>query len=322
MHTTNGFNSTPVAPAGERDVSVLSHLRQTEVFRDYQNAFETTTGLPLALRAAGSFDSPLRGSRRVNPFCALMAAKTKSCAACLQLQRRMEESVIAEPRTFECFAGLNESAVPVRMGENVIGYLQTGQVLLRSPSKSRFRDTVSQLSAWEAEGDMGRWEAAYYRTRVLPKRQYESILRLLAIFAEQLALLSHQIMMRVAVADSPAIAKARRFMAENLSEELSLARVAHVANMSPVYFCKVFRREGGVGFTEYLARQRVEVVKHQLLIPQMRVSEAAFAVGFQSLSQFNRVFRRIVGEAPSDYRERIQNASAGSAERSAHAYAA
>ena len=92
--------------------------------------------------------------------------------------------------------------------------------------------------------------------------------------------------------------------------------------MSPVYFCKVFRREGGVGFTEYLARQRVEVVKHQLLIPQMRVSEAAFAVGFQSLSQFNRVFRRIVGEAPSDYRERIQNASAGSAERSAHAYAA
>ena len=57
-------------------------------------------------------------------------------------------------------------------------------------------------------------------------------------------------------------------------------------------------------FTEYLARIRVEMVKKLLLNPHTRISEAAFEVGFQSLSQFNRVFRRFAGESPSDYRGR------------------
>jgi len=46
-------------------------------------------------------------------------------------------------------------------------------------------------------------------------------------------------------------------------------------------------------------------VKHRLLDVNMRVSEAAYASGFQSLSQFNRVFLRVAGEPPSIYRERL-----------------
>jgi len=74
--------------------------------------------------------------------------------------------------------------------------------------------------------------------------------------------------------------------------------------MSPFYFCKVFRRETGLTFTDYLARMRVESVKTQLLVPHMYIGEAAFACGFQSLSQFNRVFRRFAGQAPSAFRMR------------------
>ena len=45
-----------------------------------------------------------------------------------------------------------------------------------------------------------------------------------------------------------------------------------------------------------------------MLNPHVRISEAAFAAGFQSLSQFNRVFRRIVGESPSVWRDRLHGA--------------
>jgi AraC-like DNA-binding protein len=54
-----------------------------------------------------------------------------------------------------------------------------------------------------------------------------------------------------------------------------------------------------------LARVRVEKVKNLLLNPHKRVSEAAYEAGFQSLSQFNRVFRRIAGLSPTVYRERL-----------------
>jgi AraC-like DNA-binding protein len=79
-------------------------------------------------------------------------------------------------------------------------------------------------------------------------------------------------------------------------------------NMSAFYFCKVFRKVTGVTFVEYLARLRVESVKTLLLDPHKRISEAAFEAGFQSLSQFNRVFRRVAGEAPTVYREKLHGA--------------
>jgi AraC-like DNA-binding protein len=78
--------------------------------------------------------------------------------------------------------------------------------------------------------------------------------------------------------------------------------VAQVVNRSACYFCKTFKDTTGFTFTDYLARTRVEAVKLMLLNPNMRVSEAAYAAGFQSLSQFNRTFRRIEGRSPMAWR--------------------
>jgi len=111
-----------------------------------------------------------------------------------------------------------------------------------------------------------------------------------------------------AAAEAPAITRARQYIAEHCSEDLSLDQVARASNMSAFYFCKVFKKSTGLTFTDYLARIRVETVKRLLLNPHTRVSEAAFEAGFQSLSQFNRVFHRIEGEAPSDYRDRVHGA--------------
>ena len=66
----------------------------------------------------------------------------------------------------------------------------------------------------------------------------------------------------------------------------------------------------GLTLTHYIARARIERTKQLLLNPNTRISEAAYEAGFQSLSQFNRVFRKIAGEAPTAYRERIHAGSA------------
>lgn len=61
-------------------------------------------------------------------------------------------------------------------------------------------------------------------------------------------------------------------------------------------------------FTEYVSRLRTEKAKKLLLNPNLRVSEIAYEVGFQSLTHFNRVFKRILHESPSEYRIRLQPA--------------
>lgn len=289
---------------------VVTRLQQSELFRDYQRAFESTTGLPLVLRKAGSFDPPMRTSRRLNPFCAMMASTNKTCAACLQLQERVEQLALSGLATLECHAGLVESAVPVRMGSHVLGFLQTGQVFLRQPSRKKVDAVLRDLAEPSSGLDAAKVESVYSKTRVISKAQYASIIRLLSIFAEHLAAISNQLMIRESAFEPPAIRRVRMFIAEHQSEEISLQVAARSANMSPFYFCKAFKKSTGLTFTGYLARTRIESVKSLLLNVHVHVSEAAYTAGFQSLSQFNRVFRRVSGESPSEYRLRIHGRGA------------
>jgi AraC-like DNA-binding protein/ligand-binding sensor protein len=299
----------PADCAAQRSRSVVEQLRRSDIFRDYQQAFRETTGLPINLRPIEAFDLPHHKDPKQAPFCALLAQSNKSCAACLQLQKRVEEEAKLEPKTLKCFAGLCDSSVPVRVGENLVAFLQTGQVLLHQPSKIEFAKTTRQLVQWGSEVDLKKLEEAYFQTRVVSKKQYESILRLLTIFAQHLATVSNQLSVRQSTSEAPAVTRARIYIAEHQTEEIALKDVAGAVNMSAFYFCKTFKKATGMTFTDYLARVRVEKVKNLLLNPHKRVSEAAYEAGFQSLSQFNRVFLRIAGQSPSVYRDHVHNTS-------------
>jgi AraC-like DNA-binding protein/ligand-binding sensor protein len=322
------MNASLVSPTLRPDISthngddVAARLQQSVLFRDYQDAFETATGLPLVLRSVGSFQPPLHGSKKIASFCALMGSTNKTCSACLQLQARVEAESITEPKTLECFAGLNESVVPIRLGDTVIAYLQTGQVLLRTPTEKAFRSVVAELSKWKSTLDIDELHTAFFETRVLTKPRYGAVLRLLSSFAHHLSLVSNELMIQQSSAEPPAVMKARAFISANLGEPLSLEQVARAANMSPFYFCKVFKAATGLTFTDYVARARVEQTKQLLLNPQVRVSEAAYEAGFQSLSQFNRVFRRIEGQSPSTYRDHLHGADEARASKTALPFAA
>jgi AraC-like DNA-binding protein/ligand-binding sensor protein len=299
--------SNEIPSPQSRSKSIVEHLKASQIWRDYEKAFSEATGLPLGLRPVETFQLPLAGHKNENPFCALLARTNKSCAACLQMLEGTAGAAKTEAATLRCFAGLCDTAIPVRVGENLIAFLQTGQVLLHRPSKQEFRRVTRQLLDWGREIDVTRLEEAYFQSRVVSKRQYESIIRLLAIFAQHLAALSNQLMVREEKAESPMIVRARGYIAEHQSEELSLKEVAKAVNTSAFYFCKMFKQATGLTFTDYLARVRVEKVKNLLLNPHKRVSEAAFEAGFQSLSQFNRVFKKIEGMSPSEYRERLHS---------------
>lgn len=289
---------------------LVRQLRESEIFKDYEKAFRETTGLPITLRPIEAFDLPHHDDPKEAPFCALMARTNQTCAACLQLQRRVEDEARLEPKTLKCFAGLCDSAVPVRVGENLVAFLQTGQILLHKPSSRDFKKVTRELLNFGVSADVKKLEEAWFQTRVLEKKQYEAVLRLLTIFAQHLASLSNQLMVAAQQSEPPMITRAKVFIAEHQHEEMSLRQVAGAVNTSAFYFCKMFKQATGLTFTDYLARVRVEKVKNLLLNPHKRISEAAYEAGFQSLSQFNRVFRKIAGEAPTIWREKLQRQSA------------
>ena len=99
-----------------------------------------------------------------------------------------------------------------------------------------------------------------------------------------------------------AIWKARRLIEEHSSEELSLKKVAKTVNMNPNYLSENFKHITGINFVDYVAGIRFKTACDLLRNSNLRISEIAFAAGFQSLSQFNRVFKRFSSKSPTQYR--------------------
>jgi len=93
---------------------------------------------------------------------------------------------------------------------------------------------------------------------------------------------------------------------EHSDEEISLRETAKAVNISPNYLSEKFKQVTGVRFVEYVARTRFQNACDLLRNGNLRVSEIAFAAGFQSLSQFNRVFKRFSGKSPTQYRAAAQ----------------
>jgi len=96
--------------------------------------------------------------------------------------------------------------------------------------------------------------------------------------------------------------KARKFIHEHADEELSLTEVGKAVNISANHLSEKFKEVAGINFVDYVARIRVGKACDLLRNSNLRISEIAFAVGFQSLSQFNRVFKKLTRKSPTHFR--------------------
>ena len=294
----------PTPGAKERSDKELVHkLAACALFQDYQKAFGEATGLPLALRSAEDWQLAHAGDRHQNGFCALVARNNQTCAACLQLQQQVCNQANGVPATLKCSFGLNETAVTVKLGGRTIGYLQTGQVFFSKPTAAQTASAANRVQKSGAGINAREAATAYQATRVVRRQTYDSVVRLLEFFAQQLSLLANQVLLQEQIAELPQVARARQYIHDHCEEDLSLNEVARHAAISPFYLCKKFKEVTGLYFTDYVSRVRVEKAKELLRNPNYRISEVAYQTGFQSLSHFNRCFKRITGTSPTACRQ-------------------
>jgi AraC-like DNA-binding protein/ligand-binding sensor protein len=297
--------------------TLVETLTNSSLYSDYAQAYSEATGLPLALRPVETWQLPFHGKRKENRFCALMSGKSRTCAACLQMQEKLAQGAKEEPCTATCAYGLSETAVPVRLGSQTLGFLQTGQIFRQKPTQAQFARVAERVEKLDSDLDTEELKEAYFKTPVVSQAKMDSATNLLSIFADHLSMKSNQLAVQQANAEPPVIARAKQFILDHLHEDLSLGQVATAVHTSIFYFCKLFRKVTGITFTEFVSRARTERAKSLLLNPNLRVSEIAYEVGFQSLTHFNRVFKTVAGESPTAYRDRLPKTS-GMSDRAAN----
>ncbi len=279
--------------------STVTALSQSRIFRDYQQAFNTATGLKLSLQECGgpeAYASAVSG-------CPLIDTPGGSCQNCSKLTSRFKrEATDEKPHRLQCFLGMCHAQIPVRVGDNVVAYLRAGQVFLQKPDASDMSRAAKQLIRYGSKINVKRVEDLRLHTKVVPPEVFDSTIRLLTIFADHLGRISNEVILDDDRATPRAVHQTKVYLAENYTEHVTLGDAAKMVNLSAHYFCKAFKRSTGLNFVDYLTRLRIEKAKDLLARSNSKISDAAFEVGFESLSQFNRSFKKVAGLTPSQWR--------------------
>ena len=93
-----------------------------------------------------------------------------------------------------------------------------------------------------------------------------------------------------------------RYIQENYKYDISMQELAKAMNYSEAYFCKLFKQCFSKNFTSYLTEYRVKEAKRMLEQPTVNVKDVGKAVGYMDSNYFARVFKRITGQTPTEYR--------------------
>lgn len=99
-----------------------------------------------------------------------------------------------------------------------------------------------------------------------------------------------------------ALNRVTRYVRAHYGERIALADVAREVWLSPSYLSSVFSAEMGMSFTAYVQAVRVEKSKQLLLDTRLPIAEIASATGFTDQSYFTKVFRKLVGSSPAQFR--------------------
>jgi YesN/AraC family two-component response regulator len=101
------------------------------------------------------------------------------------------------------------------------------------------------------------------------------------------------------------IAKAVNFIDTHSIMPLSLDEVARESGMSKFYFARTFKSVTGTTFKNYHNHKRIEKAKNMFLQQKISITDVCFSIGFNDVSYFNRVFKKIEGTSPSCFKKRL-----------------
>jgi AraC-like DNA-binding protein len=94
-----------------------------------------------------------------------------------------------------------------------------------------------------------------------------------------------------------------RYVKENYHEDISLANISKLANLSPPSFCRLFKSRTKKHFVEYLNEVRISNACKYLMDTDTGISEIAYKCGYKTVSNFNKIFKKITGGTPKEYKK-------------------
>jgi AraC-like DNA-binding protein len=182
-----------------------------------------------------------------------------------------------------------------------VATISSGQVLPEESSDAAFARLAGRLLWLKAPAHKLR--VAYDRAPWLPRHRLIEVMKLLELFARQMCNSAWRIRELETDREHPAIRAARTLVEQRYADpEFTLGETAKAAGLSAAHFSHLFHKKTGVTLTCYVRSRRIEEAKRLLSETDRSITDICYACGFNSLTHFNRVFRRDAACSPSQFR--------------------
>ena len=268
----------------------------------------------------------------------------KRCYRCDALAG-LEAVRLEKPYIYLCHCGIVDVAVPVMVGDRYLGAVMFGQVRLMNKDAEKAVRLVNEISSFQAEEEAARKdllemyerlpemeyeriveiaefvdsvvkytvdravksrnrEETYQWTLNLNREQWSSDADIQELLAP-VSLTAETAAAQLPVKPSSAIYPALSFIRDHPRENVSMKEMADLCHLSPSYFSRLFNRETGESFVNYVNRQKITLAKEQLRGTNKSISQIAGELGYLNVSNFIAVFKRMEGVTPSLYRQHM-----------------
>lgn len=211
---------------------------------------------------------------------------------------------------------------PIALENEMIQYIRTGKkekildtgkefadsVIQSNASPECIRDYTTRLVvgilrvAGEMRDNLNQGEELRYMLEAIHRSisqkevryHFEKIVKNVAVLGEEA---------EEAITENGIVLNSISYIRENYGKNIGLAEVAQFCNVRPEYLSRIFKEETGVRFVDFLTNFRISMAKRMLISGSYRIAEVAETVGFSDQKYFQKVFKKVCGVTPSEYKK-------------------
>lgn len=304
----------------------LDYILNIDKFQKIQDDISKAT--EMAIIAVDFKGNPVTNHSRCQSFCELVRADDKLNDLCEKCDSRggLEAARIQKPYVYMCHMGVVDVAIPITVDDQYLGALMMGQIKLENESNTSQLERIVSKKFLMENCDYPNIESLYATLPVMKLEKIHATAQMVfhmvnymveeAILKAKLNERNRQLNLQPVVKEQIIekevvhevnkdliIKPALDFMHAHCEKKIYLDDMAYKCNISSSYFSKLFKRDTGESFSTYLNKLKVEKAKEILDETDDPIINISLNLGYEDCGYFIKVFKKIVGTTPAQYRK-------------------
>ena len=304
----------------------LDFIINTNNFENIQDSISAATDM--AMLTVDFRGIPVTKHCRCSELCKKIRSHPEFSSVCQKCDSRggLEAARLGQPYIYLCHMGIVDFAVPIIVNGQYLGAVMAGQVLLDTDNdKDLLEQIVGEKSAVIASFNKTQLQGLYNKLPVMKLDKIkaiagmiynlsnyiveEAILKINLNEKQEIVLQNEYIRNNSFTLESNGGSKdnillrpALEYIENNYSRQITLDGMAAICNISSSYFSKLFKRDIGENFANYINKIRIRKAKELLETSNDSITNISMDLGFEECGYFIKVFKRLEGVSPAVYR--------------------